>query len=234
MRSLRFLYFLVILCCGLCLNAQEKDPGIRLALQLDSIAVSADPASHFASLYTETVLISLQHYQQADTREKDFIQRFEQTFAGFFFRAAASKGRGPGSEPWQLYFSDSTLSPLQYQLLGINAHINADLSAALTGVFSEEELQAHKKTFIRFQAGLRKQFRHFYDEHVQSTNLTRFLDKLTLGMTRSYGSVMMAGWRKRQFRLALWKFTNPEKEARLKSKTIRRKERIDRLILRHL
>jgi Family of unknown function (DUF5995) len=234
MQALRLLFFLVSFHCGLCLNAQENDPAIRLALQLDSIAASAGPSSHFARLYTETVLISLQHYQHADTREKEFIQRFEQTFAGYFFRAAASRGQGPGSEPWKVYFGDSLLSPLQYQLLGINAHINADLSAALSGVFSAKELEAHKKSFLRFQKGLRKQFRQFYDENVRSASLTRLLDKLTLGLTRSYGSVMMVSWRKRQFRLALWKSTHPQKEARLKTKITRRKERIDRLILRHL
>ncbi len=234
MRSLPYLYFIVILHCGQCLNAQEKDPGIRLALQLDSIAASAAPSSHFAKLYTETVLISLQHYQYAGAREKEFIQRFEQTFAGYFFRAAASRGKGPGSEPWQLYFSDRSLSPLQYQLLGINAHINADLSATLATVFTVEELQTHKKTFIRFQKGLKTQFKQFYRENIQATRLTRTLDKLTLGLARTYGSVMMASWRKRQFRLAIWKSTHPEKEAWLKRKTDRRKERIDRLILRHL
>jgi hypothetical protein len=234
MHSLRFLYYTVLLQSGLCLQAQEKDPGIRLALQLDSIASSAAPSSHFAKLYTETVLISLQHYQRADAREKEFIQRFEQTFAGYFIRAAASRGRGPGSEAWQVYFGDSTLTPLQYQLLGINAHINADLSETLTGVFTVKELQSNKKTFIRFQEGLRNQFKQFYVENVQATRLTRLLDKLTLGLARSYGSIMMSRWRKRQFRLAIWQSTHPEKEARLKRKTTRCKERIDRLILRHL
>lgn len=217
MQAPRLLFFLVFH-CGLCLNAQENDPAIRLALQLDSIAASAAPARHFARLYTETALLSLQHYQQADPRKKDFIERFEQSFAGYFFRAVASKGQGAGSEAWQVYFKDSSLSPLQYQLLGINAHINADMSAALAGVFTVEELQTNRKTFIRFQEGLRYQFKQFYRENIQATRLTRFMDKLTLGLARSYGAVMMASWRKRQFRLALWKSTHPEKEARLKRK----------------
>jgi len=234
MRSLPYLYFIVILHCGQCLNAQEKDPGIRLALQLDSIAASAAPSSHFAKLYTETVLISLQHYQYAGAREKEFIQRFEQTFAGYFFRAAASRGKGPGSEPWQLYFSDRSLSPLQYQLLGINAHINADLSVTLTTGFSLEELKMHKKTLLRFQAGLRKQFMLFYEENWRTSLLTRLLHQLTFGLARPYGAVKMYQWRKRQYKLAVLHITHPGKEARLKRKTARHKERIDRLILRYL
>lgn len=234
MQAFRLLWFLVIFHYGLCLTAQEKDPGIQLALQLDSMSGSSGIHRHFAKLYTETVLLSMQHYQQAPENELHFLRRFEQSFAGYFFRAAASNGLGPGTEAWQIYFRDSTLSPLQYQLLGINAHINADLSATLTGGFTLEELKAHKKSFLRFQTALRYQFQAFYDENVQANNLTRLLNKLSFGLARPYGSLMMSRWRKRQYRLAIWHTTHPGKAVRLKRKTDRHKERVDQLILRHL
>ena len=234
MLAPRLLFLLLFFNSGRSLTAQENDPDLRLAMQLDSMAATADLHRHFAKIYTTTVLQSMQHYQRATENELYFIRRFEHLFAGYFIRAAASRGQEPGTEAWQAYFHDSTLSPLQYQLLGINAHINADLSATLATVFTVEELQTHKKTFIRFQKGLKTQFKQFYRKNIQATRLTRTLDKLTLGLARTYGSVMMASWRKRQFRLAIWKSTHPEKEAWLKRKTDRRKERIDRLILRHL
>ncbi len=234
MQVLKSAYFFCFLGSGLFLHAQEKDPDMRLAIQLDSVAKTTTVARHFATLYRETVLISMQHYQQAVSREKDFIGKFEQTFADYFFRAAANKGAGQTSGAWHSYFNDPSLSPLQYQLLGINAHINADLSAALVECFTQVELQAHKKSFIRFQQGLKVQFYRFYAENIQSAAITRLLDKVPFGLARAYGYRMMIRWRKRQFKLALWHYNNPEKAAALKKKTDRRKERTDRLILHHL
>lgn len=234
MQVIRLLFFLVIFHWVQFLSAQEKDPDIRLAIQLDSMAATPDIHRHFAKIYSASVLRSIQHYQEASASEQYFIHRFEHLFAGYFFRAAASRGQGPGAEAWKAYFHDSTLSPLQYQLLGINAHINADLSVTLTEGFSLDELKAHKKTLLRFQAGLRKQFILFYEENWRTSHLTRLLHQLTFGLARPYGAVKMYQWRKRQYRLAVLHITHPGKEARLKRKTARHKERIDRLILRHL
>lgn len=234
MQRFRTFCFWVMMCSSLFLKAQENDPDIQLAVQLDSLSKTTAVSSHFAALYLETVLISMQHYQQTPPPEKEFISRFETAFAGYFFRAVESRGNAAGSGAWQTYFSHQLLSPLQYQLLGINAHINADLSASLTEVFTAEELRAHKKSFIRFQQGLKNQFFRFYAENRQATPIIRFLDKLPFAMTRTFGSGMMARWRKKQFKLALWHFTRPEKALKLKRKIAHRKERIDRLILRHL
>ncbi len=216
------------------LFAQENDPEIRLARQLDSIAGTNATSRHFAELYTETVLLSMQYYQEAGAGDLAFVRRFEQAFAGFFLRADSSKGLGAGSIAWRTYFNDSTYSPLQYRLLGINAHINADLSEALIRTFTLAEIQSHKKSFLRFQQALRKQYTRFYEAYVATTELTRLLDQITLGLARTWGNRMMARWRKRQYRIALLHFTNPVKAARLVQKTTRRKERTDRLILRHL
>ena len=234
MLAPRLLFLLLFFNSGQSLTAQENDPDLRLAMQLDSMSQTAYIHHHFAKIYTTSVLRSMQHYQGATESELYFIRRFEQLFAGYFFRAAASKGQGPGTEAWQAYFHDSTLSPLQYQLLGINAHINADLSVALTEGFSLEELKAHKKTLLRFQAGLRKQFILFYEENWRTSQLTRHLHQLTFGLARPYGAVKMYQWRKRQYKLAVLHITHPGKEARLKRKTARHKERIDRLILQYL
>ncbi len=234
MLAPRLLFLLLFFNSGRSLTAQENDPDLRLAMQLDSMAATADLHRHFAKIYTTTVLQSMQHYQRATENELYFIRRFEHLFAGYFIRAAASRGQEPGTEAWQAYFHDSTLSPLQYQLLGINAHINADLSVTLTTGFSLEELKMHKKTLLRFQAGLRKQFMLFYEENWRTSHLTRLLHQLTFGLARPYGAVKMYQWRKRQYKLAVLHITQPGKEARLKRKTARHKERIDRLILRYL
>lgn len=232
-RSYYYFFFLFLL-SGSTLFSQEDEPSIRLARQLDSIANEPAVSRHFARLYTETVLLSLQHYQAWDPVHKDFIRRFEDSFAGYFFRAAMTNGKGDGAAAWNNYFSDSSRTPLQYQLLGINAHINADLSATLITTFTKEELINHRKEFLRFQKALRIQFFRFYEVNIGATRLTRIFGTLPFGLARNWGSAMMSGWRKRQFRIAITHFTNPEKSARLLRKTNRVKERTDRLILRHL
>lgn len=224
----------ICLIYGSSLLAQVNEPEIRLARQLDSIHAGKGLSGHFAGIYTETVLRSLHHYQSVGTRERDYLLRFETAFAELFFRADSTKGRSAGSQAWALYYSDSSRSPLQLQLLGINAHINADLSVALISSFSLEELRIYRKDFLRFQQALRQQFRHFYQDNISSTPVTQLIGQLPFNLARTWGSFMMGRWRKRQYRIAVTHYTDPEKSARLLRKTARAKERTDRLILRYL
>ncbi len=235
MKKLSSFYLLLLfLLTGITLYSQEDEPAVRLARRLDSIASAPGVARHFARLYTETVLLSLQHYQREDPVHKEFIRRFEESFAGFFLSAAKTMGSGEEAVPWKRYFRDTSHSPLQYQLMGINAHINADLSAALIRTFTEEELRSYRKEFLRFQYSLRVQFFRFYEANIDASGLTRILGSLPFGLARNWGSTMLLRWRKRQFRIAISHFSNPEKSARLLRRTNRAKERTDRLILRYL
>jgi hypothetical protein len=232
-----YLHSFLICCCllyGPFLSAQHDEPEIRLARQLDSLSATNRLSRHFARLYTETVLLSLKHYQSAGSRERDFLRRFETAFADLFFQADASQGKIAGGEAWTAYYSDTSRSPLQYQLLGINAHINADLSVALINGFSLDELRIFRKDFIRFQRGLRQQFHWFFEDNISTNPTTRIIGQFPLGLTRTWGSSMMRRWRKRQFRIAVTHYTDPEKSAKLRRKTVRAKERTDRLILRYL
>jgi hypothetical protein len=232
-----YLHSFLICCCllyGPFLPAQDNEPEIRLARKLDSLSTTNRLSRHFARLYTETVLLSLQHYQSAGSRERDYLRRFETAFADLFFRADATLGNGAGAEAWTNYYRDTSLSPLHYQLLGINAHINADLSEALINGFSLEELRIFRKDFLRFQRGLRQQFHWFFEDNISTNRTTRIIGQFPLGLTRNWGSSMMKRWRKRQYRIAVTHYTAPEKSAKLRRKTARAKERTDRLILRYL
>lgn len=233
MQGTKTIGFCWILIISSGLRAQEYDPGIRLARQLDSLAKTTTVSRHFASLYLETTLIAIKFFNNAPAGEKQFIEKLEQHFAGYFFNAvtAAEKDRSP---VWQTYFRDSTLSPLQYQLLGINAHINGDIWQALTSAFSLSELKQFKKSYNRFQSGLKQQFRHFYQENRNAAPVTKLLDRGTAGLAVQYGTFMLSHWRKRQYRLAILHFTNPEKCRKQLADITRKKERLDQLILRHL
>ena len=232
-----YLHSLLIFCCllfGPYLPAQDDEPEIRLAFKLDSLSNTNRLSRHFARLYTETVLLSLQHYQSAGSREREYLRRFETAFADLFFRADTSQGKDVGGEAWTAYYSDTSRSPLQYQLLGINAHINADLSAALIRSFTLEELHIFQNDFLRFQRGLRQQFHRFYKENIGVNPTTRLFGELPFGLARTWGQNMMGRWRKRQYRIAVTHYSAPEKSAKLLRKTARAKERTDRLILRYL
>lgn len=225
--------FFGILYYGLVLRAQPTDADIRLARQLDSLSKSNSLSRHFATLYLETTLIAIRFFNKAPAREKQFIERLEHNFSGFFLKAASAK-QEERSAIWQNYFRDSSLSPLQYQLLGINAHINGDIWQSLVSEFSLEELSANKKSYSRFQRGLKLQFRRFYRESRETNFVTRLLDRGTAGFAAEYGIVMLARWRKRQYQLAILHYTNPEKCKKRLEVITRKKERLDQLILRHL
>lgn len=213
--------------------SQEPDPEFRLLQQLDSVAKSPSPARYFAVLYLETTGRAIAFYQEARPAEKEFIERLELNFAGYFFRAA-TQPPGELSQVWKPYFSDSSLSAFQYQLLGINAHINGDIWQALVTGFTPEELRVHRRHFTRFQQGLKKQFCQFYWDNVNTTPVTRLLHAGTGGLSRIFGIMMLSRWRKRQYRLARFYYSDPGKFSRLLQKITRKKERLDRLVFRHL
>jgi hypothetical protein len=233
MQGIKIIGICFILFISYGLQAQETDPDIRLARQLDSLSKTTTVSRHFASLYLETTLIAVEFFNNAPAGEKQFIEKLEQHFAGYFFNAAtaAEKDRSP---VWQAYFRDSTLSPLQYQLLGINAHINGDIWQALTSAFSLAELKQYKKSYNRFQSGLKQQFRHFYQDNRKAAPVTKLIDRGSGGLAGQYGTFMLSRWRKRQYRLAILHFTNPGKCLKRLAGITRKKEILDRLILRHL
>lgn len=234
MRKYRFT-FLFIALVQLMGYAQEKDIEIELLKKLDSISRSSSVARHFASLYFETTVLSIDFFATADPAVKNFIERLENNFAGFFFRSAdAHLSKTDIPVVWQSYFRDSALSPLQYKLLGINAHINGDIWQALTSEFSVEELKENRMTYLRFQKGLQKQYQRFYNEYVSSNLKTGLVNNTTLGLSRVYGKMMLSRWRKRQLRLAILYHTDKVKFEDALNSLNKKREELNRLILRNL
>lgn len=215
--------------------SQVSDIEISLLQKLDSVQQSNSIARHFAGLYFETTVRAVDFFEQKGQKAKNFIERLETRFAGYFFRSAEAFHKGTTiPAEWRTYFSDTSLSPLQYQLLGINAHINGDIWQALTAEFSWQEIQENKKSYFDFHKALIKQYQAFYERSVSTNATTRLLHAGTLGLDKWYGKMMLGRWRKRQMELARLHFTDTsgfdKKIARLRQKMIR----LDRLVLRHL
>lgn len=215
--------------------AQVSEGETALLHKLDSLKNSPSVSRHFANLYFNITSKAVDFFLNGTEQEKKFIQRLETRFAGFFFRsteAYAHKATIP--DEWKAYFADSSLSPLQYKLLGINAHINGDIWQALTAEFSLKEIQEGRKSYFEFQKGLAAEYRKFYDESFNSSAKIRLLHSATIGMDNMYGRLMMARWRKRQLLLAVLYYTNRDKFI-VKLKKLHEKMRhIDRMIVRNL
>ena len=220
---------------GLPVSAQGNREDMVLLQKLDSIKKSQSVARHFAELYFSTTVKAIDHFSTRSKKENDFIQRFEIRFAGFFFCSAEAHSQQiPIPREWKAYYTDTALSPLQYKLLGINAHINGDIWKVLTIEFSLDEIKKNKDSYYSFQKRLRDQYREFYISSRKSSAKIRILHAATAGLDKLYGKMMLTRWRKRQLQLAILYFNNTQKfDIKLK-KLYKKMDHIDRLILRHL
>ncbi len=229
------LFLLLIGQTRLPVSGQESPGDIALLQKLDSIQKSQSVARHFAELYFSTTVKAANYFLNRGKRENDFIQRFEKRFAEFFFSSAeAHMQRIPVPGEWYTYFTDTALSPLQYKLLGINAHINGDIWKVLTVEFSLEEIEENRDSYFSFQKGLIQQYREFYVSCRKTSSKIRMLHVVTAGLDKLYGKMMLTRWRKRQLQLAFLYFNDPQKFDTKLKKLRQKMDHIDRLILRHL
>lgn len=159
----------------------------------------------------------------------------EKAFAELFFHSAETFRAGNKIPPeWKSYYADSSLKPIQYQLLGINAHINGDIWKALVNEFSNEEIRAYKKAYHQFGKELTAQYKSFYYLSVNTNPKLHLLDQASLGFAKWYGTWMLKKWRKRQLRMAHLYQTDKKRFDQQSKKLNRKMELINRLILTHL
>lgn len=217
------------------IKAQPDDPELIVLKKLDTLQKSTSIARHFASIYFETTERAITYSNRKNESSRDFMERMETTFASYFFYSANAFNTGSAVAPaWKTYYADTTLSALQYQLLGINAHINGDIWQALVNAFSEDELQNNRKNYFHFQKELVSQYRGFYDRSIRTNLTTRLLHKGSLGLSKWYGNWMLKRWRKRQWKLAILYYNDQEHFQKRLQKLTRKMDQINDIILRHL
>ena len=215
--------------------AQLSEQETSLLQKLDSLKKGGSVAKHFAELYYSTTVRATNYFMNRSQREQDFIRRFETRFANFFFRSVEARLQNISiPREWKAYFTDAELSPLQYQLLGINAHINGDIWQALTAEFSLEEIRKNKDSYYSFQNGLIEQYREFYIASRKASSKIRTLHVATAGLDKLFGKMMLVKWRKRQLQLAVLYFNNRQKFDKKLGKLQKKMEHIDHMILQHL
>jgi len=203
--------------------------------KLDSIRNSASVSRHFAGLYFNTTSKAINFFLNKPEKERVFIQRLETSFADYFFRSVHAFAEGATvPEEWETYFKDTSLSPLQYQLLGINAHINGDIWQALVSSFSLQEIQSVKKSYFEFNRELVSQYKEFYKWSLAEDARIKLLHEATAGIDKLYGKLMLIRWRKRQFRLATLYYTDKSRFNKHIERLNIKMRHINRLILHNL
>jgi hypothetical protein len=113
---------------------------------IETGAARADGVACFARLYrqvTEGVNAELAHQAFQDDR---FLERLDVVFAGLFFSAldAFDADRANAPSAWMPLFEQRSrrgITPLQFALAGMNAHINRDLPVALVTTCAELGLE---------------------------------------------------------------------------------------------
>jgi hypothetical protein len=178
---------------------------------LQEIVHTNTPAKYFARLYSQTIEITNIHAHKLPDSVKRFVFGLESFFAPAFFRSYQNFiNDKPQAIAWRQYYADTTLNELQYQFMGMNAHINGDLWIALKDTYSYDTLRKYKQQLIKFQAVLNTLLNSIYITSGKYKKV-RQLHLLTLGLDKNWGRRMVRHWRKRQLRLALLFYTSPEK-----------------------
>jgi len=198
-----------------------------------SIEKSQTISRHFAGLYRQTVLITNEFAKTKDQFESDFILRLDDAFIPIFFQAheAFIKGQEIPAN-WKTYYQSDSLNSLQYQFLGMNAHINGDLHLALIQQFGYDSIKAHKKDLMSFQTVLNKIVDSVYEQTKAYPELKIFHD-LTLGTNRIMAREMVRHWRRRQINLALLYYHKPKKYQRRLQHVQSLKVKWDKAVLDH-
>lgn len=163
------------------------------------------------------------------------MQRLENRFADYFFNAAAAYNSGAGMPvAWKNYYTDTSLTQVQYFLLGANAHINGDIWQALTSEFSLQELNQYKRFYYRYNKKLKEEILSIYDEAFNTVPKVRLLHAVSAGLDKQYGKLMLVRWRKRQMKISMLWFTDRDR-FQIKLTSIRKKmAKLDKLVLQNL
>jgi Family of unknown function (DUF5995) len=229
-------YFFAISCCAILViqgNTQPPSYSFRQLGQLDSLGKSSSISRYFGELYFHFLQLVEKKLEKADTSTQRLVRNFEAVFAQLYIDAAVAwQNHKPISLPaWRAYFADTGLQPIQYKLLGANAHLNGGLAAAIAGSYTPGEWRILKKKYSLFNECLNKTYRLVFREALNTIPRARVLDMLSMGIDKTAGQYYLYKWRKRQMRLAKYWFAGSTKYQKLSAKINRKKEKIDRLVV---
>jgi hypothetical protein len=225
---------LCVLLTGFPCFAQQQILPIALAARLDSILKSNSNEKHFGELYLQTTHSADIYIESLGGTGRLLMKKLEERFAIYFLRAIDSNNSG-GQVPdeWKKYFNGN-YSPLQLKLMGANAHINGDIWQVLTNSFSLFEIRELTPFYRSYSVSIRKVYDQLFDAAINSDKRLRNLHLITFGLDKVYGRMMLKKWRNRQLKLALLKYENEKRFIALKIRIDKKRNRIDKMIIRRL
>jgi hypothetical protein len=221
------LWLLIVMPC----ISQQQMLSVALTARLDSVRMGNGNERHFGELYLRTTILVEEYIETLPDQGKQLIRKLEERFASYFFNAIDANNSGDKiPEVWKNYFSGN-YSPLQLKLMGANAHINGDIWKALSDNFSLEEIKQVKPFYKKYNRSITKAFDELFIKAIRSDKRLHDLHIITLGLDKVYGRIMLKKWRKRQLKLAILKFENPERFNSLKKTVDKKRNRIDKMII---
>lgn len=191
---------------------------------LDHISNGNTISKHFARLYLNTILITNEFAETQPENVRHFIFSLDSIFIPLFF-VAHEKFISHNTVPsnWAYYYKFDSLNPLQYQFMGMNAHINGDLHLALVEKFGYDSLKKYSKQLLSFQKVLNKIVDSIYTTTKDYPHLKLF-HCITLGTDQIMARKMVWHWRRRQVALALLYYKK-------KHRYLKRKTHLQKLML---
>ena len=200
---------------------------------LASIEKGNTISQYFAGLYRQTIIITNDYAKHQTQAVQSFAFRLDDAFIPQFFQAheAYLKGKEIPAN-WETYYQSDSLNSLQYQFLGMNAHINGDLHLALIQQFGYDSIKEHKRDLMSFQKVLNSIVDSIYGQTKAYPELKIFHD-LTLGTNRIMAREMVRHWRRRQINLALLYYHKPKKYQRRLAHVQSLKAKWDKAVLAH-
>ena len=215
-------------------KTQNAQYPFKQLYQLDSIGQSPSISKYFGELYFTFLQSIEEQLSPADSNTKKLIRRFEAVFAQFYIDAceAYRYHQEINIADWRPYFSDSGLKPIQYKLLGTNAHLNGRLWEALANSFTLDEMNMLKNEFIIFKKSLNKTYKKVYQEAASSTKNISMLRNFSFGIDKLSGYYYLYKWRRRQMKLARLYLSNSSCFNILLTRVNQNREKINKLIFK--
>jgi len=227
-----FFVILILLAIAGKIRSQSSAYAFYQLYQLDSIGKTQSISRHFGELYYNFLLLVEKQLENADTATKRMVRHFEMVFAQFYIDACiAYKAHEQIQLPaWRAYFADTALRPIQYKLLGTNAHLNGGLSEAIAGSYTPQEWVEVKKKYYLFNSCLNETYKQVFKEAINTNKRARLLNTFTLGLDKPLGNFYLYKWRKRQMRLTEYYFYGSPKYKKMLAKVTRKKDRLDKAV----
>jgi hypothetical protein len=203
--------------------------------QVVDLSIAQDDAKGiFAYVYRRTTAEIKRHIELRNFEDNERMERFDVVFAGYYLKAFQSwQEAQTASDPWRISFEAAArpLCIMQHLMLGMNAHINLDLSLAAAEVAPGEEIFPLEADFMKVNDVLESLIDEIQDRIARVSPLMFVVDRLSREDERLAASMI------RRYRYQAWQhacqlaMADPEQKTQLQTELVREVSQEGNLIL---